>query len=638
MIVSSRQKDIILYLAGTRRHMTSSYLAKKLGVSGRTVRNEIKSIKKDAASAGFTIDSIRGKGYLLNITNEDLFMGFLRKLENGIFDVFSVQHNRVLYIVKRLLFTKDFLKLEDLTDELYVSLSTVHNDLKLVKEHLEEYHLRLINRPHYGSMVEGSEYMKRLCLANLLLNGAYNNFRSKDFLRFIDQELFTVVKNTIINILYQFQIDISDYSLDHLAVHITISCKRIEEGFIIEPINESVCAQNHLEHSLANHIILEIERLTGLHFPEAETNYIVIHLLSTEMLPKKEIIKYSGIDEARALVHSILAKLNDELNWDFSHDKNFIEALTIHLRPIIHRLRYRISIRNPLLDDLKKKYPAAFEGAVIASKCLKDHLQVDVCEHEIAFIALQIVLAIERMKAKRKKKFRAVIVSASGIVSAQLLYHRLQKYFADELDVVEMINFYSLTTYDLSNVDFVISTVPIPDELAVPVQVVHAFLEDRDIEAIKNFIVTLKNEIDLYLHPSRIFLRQDLPDKESVITFLCENLYRQNLVEKDYVDLVLEREAISPTSYGNLVAVPHPIKPVTAEAFWTVCTLERPIKWTEEQEVQFVCLLNIKKGSHGDLNRMFKKLVAITENQEIVRKLIASETERELIEILKNKL
>lgn len=638
MIVSTRQKDIILYLAGSGRYMTSSHLAKKLGVSGRTVRNEIKLIKKDAVSAGFTINSIRGKGYLLNILDEDLFMQFIRKLENGMFDIFSVQHNRVLHIVKRLLFTKNFLKLEDLTNELYVSLSTVHNDMKLVKEHLEEYHLQLVNRPHYGSMVEGSEYMKRLCLANLLLNRAHRNFRSKDFLQFIDQELFTLVKSTIIKALHQFQIDISDYSLDHLAVHITIACKRVKEGFIIEQMKETSCTQNHLEHSLAHHIIFEIERSTGLQFPESETNYIVIHLLSTEMLPKKEIIKYTGIDEARTLVHSILDRLNDELNWDFSHDKNFIEALTIHLRPIIHRLRYRITIRNPLLDELKKKYPAAFEGAVIASKCLKDYLRVDVREHEIAFIALQIVLAIERMKVKQKKKYRVVIVSASGIVSAQLLYHRLQKYFADELDVVEMINYYSLTTYDLSNVDFVISTVPIPDELAVPVQVVHTFLEDRDIEAIKKFIVSLQNEIDLYLQPSRIFLRQDLPDKESVIAFLCENLYRQNLVEKDYVDLVLEREAISPTSYGNLVAVPHPIKPVTAETFWTVCTLERPIKWTEDQEVQFVCLLNIKKGSNGDLNRMFKKLVAITENREIVRKLITSETERELIEILKNKL
>ncbi|MFS8652013.1 MAG: PRD domain-containing protein [Caldibacillus sp.] len=49
----------------------------------------------------------------------------------------------------------------------------------------------------------------------------------------------------------------------------------------------------------------------------------------------------------------------------FQSCQRIFEALTIHLRPIIHHLRNRITIRNPLFDDLKKKYPATFEESII---------------------------------------------------------------------------------------------------------------------------------------------------------------------------------------------------------------------------------------------------------------------------------
>ncbi|MDY0404849.1 PTS sugar transporter subunit IIA [Virgibacillus sp. 179-BFC.A HS] len=97
----------------------------------------------------------------------------------------------------------------------------------------------------------------------------------------------------------------------------------------------------------------------------------------------------------------------------------------------------------------------------------------------------------------------------------------------------------------------------------------------------------------------------------------------------------MEREAVAPTSFGNMVAVPHPITPVTENTFWTVCTLQRPIQWHDQQMVQFICLLNIKKGSRGDLDQMFKKLIAITENKAYIQQLIKSNTPEELIAFLK---
>ncbi|GCD82195.1 putative licABCH operon regulator [Parageobacillus thermoglucosidasius] len=634
--LSTRQKDILLLLSKSKKPVTSEWIAKELGVSDRTIRNEIKQMQQNIESKGILIESIRGKGYVLKIVNAELFSKTLYQIsteENNIAAEFADQDTRVLYILRRLLLEKDFIKLESFTDEMFISMSTLHNDLKRVKEILNKYNLKLINRPHYGSRVEGDEYMKRLCLSNSLLSRNKEALLKGDSLHFIDQELFKRIKEVIIQTVNKYKIEISDISLENLATHIVIACKRIEEGFVIKKLSDVLVDEYPFEKIVANEIIKKVEEMTHLTFPDAEIDYIIVHLLGTKLLHQKGLMEFIEFDEVGSIINCMLKRLKSELNWDFSQDREFIQALTLHIRPAMNRLRYKMNIRNPLLNDIKKKYPAAFEGAVIASKCIEEYLQIEVVEHEIGYIALHIGVALERMKLNKKKK-KVLIVCASGVGSAKLLYYRLKNLFDQEIEIMDTINYYNLSSYDLSSIDLVISTIPIKENLGVPVQVVNIFLEDKDINAIKNFLSMNQIEEVTYLHPSRIFLQQDLQDKESVIRFLCDELYKQKLVPKDYVNLVLERESMAPTSFGNLVAVPHPITPVTDETFWTICTLKHPIQWHEQKMVQFICLLNIKKGSQTDLDRMYQKIISIIENKSIVQKVIKSKTVDELIELL----
>lgn len=637
-IRSKRQKDILILLSKSKEPVTSSWIAKELGVSDRTIRNEIKLMQQNPESVGFQIKSTRGLGYTIKIIDAELFSNILNEIsteENNLAGDFADKDTRVLYILRRLLLETGFIKLESFTEEMFVSLSTLQNDLKMVKEILYKYNLKLINRPHYGSRVVGDEYMKRLCLSNLLLERNQEAFLKEDSLQLIDPKLFKKIKKIIIQKVNKYKIEISDISLENLATHIAIACGRIQEGFVIEELSDLLVDDYPFEKIVANEITKEVEDFTGLTFPDTEIDYIIVHLLGTKLLHKKELVEFSKFDEAGAIINCMIERLKSELNWDFSQDREFIQALTLHIRPAMNRLRYKMNIRNPLLNDIKKKYPAAFEGAIIASKCIENYLQMEVVEDEIAYIALHIGVALERMKLNKKKIKKVLIVCASGVGSAKLLSYRLQNLFSQELEIIDTINYYNLSSYDLSFIDLVISTIPIKEDLGIPVQVVNTFLEDKDINLIKRILSTTQNEIAKYLHPSRIFLQQDLQDKESVIRFLCSELYKQKLVPKDYVNLVLERESITPTSFGNLVAIPHPMVPVTKETFWTVCTLKNPIHWHEQQMVQFVCLLNIKEDTQTDLDGMYKKLISIIENRSVVQKIIKSKSVDELIELLK---
>src|SRR5699024_7527895 len=73
------------------------------------------------------------------------------------------------YLIRRQLLGEHYLKLDDLSEELYVSRSTVHNDLKNGKEILNEYGIQLETRPNYGIKLKGSELKLRADMSEDIL-------------------------------------------------------------------------------------------------------------------------------------------------------------------------------------------------------------------------------------------------------------------------------------------------------------------------------------------------------------------------------------------------------------------------------------------------------------------------------------
>lgn len=636
---TKRQKEILLSLIKSNEPITAEWIAIGLGVSDRTVRTEMKGLQSECKSLGVSIESIRGKGYKLEIKDYQLFEKGLNSLIEKATDEektdFSEQSNRITYILKRLLLGKESLKIENFEDEMFVSKPTVQSDLKIVREILETYELKLVTRPYYGTRVEGDEYMRRLCFSNYILSRNSDLNIDNNSFQILNKELFEKVKEIIIKKVNDYKIEISDIALENLATHITIACKRIEEGFVIENLEHNLTRKYPFEKIVAKEIVREAEKFSGFIFPESEIDYIIVHLLGTKLLQKDTLTELSEFDDLGNIIQCMLERLQTELNWDFRDDIEFIQALTLHIRPAMNRLRYKMNIRNPLLNEIKLKYPSAFEGAVIASKCIEEYLSLEVGEHEIAYIALHIGVALERMKTKHKKVKRVIVVCASGVGSAKLLFYRLQNLFKDELEIIASTNYYQLQEYDLSSIDFVISTIPIKEDIGIPVQVVNTFLGEEDINRIRdNLFLAKKDEDSIYLDESRVFIHKDFEDKESVIRFMCNELYKQGLVSEDYVELVLERESLAPTSFGNLVAIPHPLTPTTENTFWTVCTLKRPIEWDHNHMAQFICLLNIRKGPKGDLDKMYQKLITVLENKSAVKKIVKSEAAKEIIQIL----
>ena len=61
---------------------------------------------------------------------------------------------------------ENFVKIDYLSEELYISRNTISNILKKIENDLAIYNLEIERRPNYGVRIVGSELDKRICIIN----------------------------------------------------------------------------------------------------------------------------------------------------------------------------------------------------------------------------------------------------------------------------------------------------------------------------------------------------------------------------------------------------------------------------------------------------------------------------------------
>ncbi|MBJ7895098.1 transcriptional regulator LicR [Bacillus atrophaeus] len=640
-MLHGRLREILRLLMAADAPVTSSVIAANLKVTSRTVRNDIKELQDILSQQGAVVHSVRGSGYQLHIQNEQKFRGLLQDVfqQNKGLPVFPEE--RISYLMKRLLLTEHYLKLDSLAEELFISKSTLQTDLKEVKKRLLPYDIVLETRPNYGFKLRGDEVRMRYCMAEYIVDERETEI---DYLNekadILPKEEIAAIRSVIMKKVNNVQIPLSNLGLNNLIIHIAIACKRIRTGNYVSLFPEDM--ENILlqkEYKAAQTIVEELESELSVTFPESETAYIAIHLLGTKRMTQSQNgdTEYTGFidQETSKLAASIIETVEEELTLGIMHDQELRMGLALHLKPAVNRNRYGMNLRNPMLSAIKENYPLAFEAGIIAGVVIKDKTGIEIHENEIGYLALHFGAAIERRKTEIPPK-RCIIVCASGAGSAQLLREKLRSHFGKRLDILGTAEYYSLDQISYESVDFVVSTIPITRELPVPVLKVNTILGGNDFAKIESKLDGEKEPDSRYIKKELVFLHQNLHTKEDVIRFLGQKAVEHGFAEDGIIDSIFEREAISPTCFGNLVAIPHPLIPQTESTFWAVCTLKKPIDW-ENKRVQFVCLLCVEKENKADLQSMYKLLGSILDDPAAVSQLLKSRTYKEFLEIFRKK-
>ncbi|WP_057540299.1 BglG family transcription antiterminator [Paraclostridium sordellii] len=561
-ILNKRQLKIIEILKNSTEPINSKALATDIGCSTKTIQVEVKNINSTLEKV--KIDSIRGMGYKLvgDIKSID-------KLEN------NTNYNdmdRVSYILKQILtlYKNKTLKLENLADDMYVSLSTIKNDLKEVKDILKDYNLKIISKHKLGISLDGDiEDLKRCILES---NIKYKDLSLEDF--FTDYVKLNIgnIRLEILNNLQEENIILTDYEFNNIFNYILISLS----------IEENKDYKSYTKDYI--------------------TNY------------QNKFIKENNKENKEKILNSIekfTKNLKLATSIDLSNDRVFKEYLYRHIKSFCIKKDFGVNNQSIVANEIKLKYPFAFELATIAKTTLEKDLDLEIDENETANIAIHIGGALQRSHENiNEKSLKAIIVCASGVGTSMLIKAKLEAKFDKKIEILKVIPSYLIDYVKVLDVDFIIATVPVNIK-DIHVINVSPFLDDKEIKIIEKFLDTGKIYYNINL--SEIFNKElfftdlDFDNKFDVINYMSNILLKKDYIDEEMKNSYIDREKIATTEIGNMVAIPHGAKGKVFKNAVAIGILKNPIPW-EIGQVRLVVMLCLQKESILNYEDLFSNI------------------------------
>lgn len=632
MINDLRLQKIIKILSESSKVVTGDQLCTTVGVSSRTIRSDIKELNNIFKNHGAVILSEKGKGYILEIMDVEKFKEIYSDEKKKDNYINLTAEARAEYIIMRLLLNEmkniDAITQIDLADELFISLSTLKNDIKLAKTNLypkgtkSNFTLDIEKHANKGIKVTGKEDSLRCCISERL------NSSSKIFLEKFEEilknslglqnlfELEEIIKNNIV----KFKLRLSDIAFKDLRSYVAVMLVRNKSGnnvIYTEAMTNDLKKESKMD--IAKSICSDLMEKLNVKINETEVCYVTKHIIASSSIG-------TDIDEENSkLTETILIEVKENFNVDLTSDKVLREFLGAHLKASINRAKYGVKMENSMLGIIKNNYPFPFEIGVLSNNIIKREHGLDLSEDDIGFLSLHFAASIERLKEQEMGAVkRVIIVCTTGVGTSLLLKVKLEQHFKGRLTIVDTISWYEFNDVLLQSVDFIITTVPLKEECK-KVMYVKNLLDNDEIKRIEEKLKnnTYKENGLIGKFKKELFFKDvEASTRDELLEKITKDLIDKEYITKDVKNEIFSREKLASTEIGNLVAIPHTSHKDLKESFISVAILKKGITWNKEnvQVVLIICIA--KKDQHqwkSNLEQLYKSIIELDVVLEIIK-------------------
>ena len=633
MFSSSRINRMFTIISGNK-YTTAEEMMNEFHVTDRTIRTDIKNLNSELKKYDCEIILKRKVGYYLSINNQEKYHDLINKIRNTPEQSsINSMDDRIKYILKELLYADNYIVLDDLADEVYVTRNTLQNYIKPIKDILEKYNLMYISKPNIGVKIFGNEKDKRECLVNEILNKETPSyvigFSNKEQTLFKEIDLYEL-QDIITNILNKYDIETNDYDRKNLVIHFALMLSRVKaENYI--PYNPDIPIPQDIS-DIINKICKKIESKFDVQITKGEKQYIYLHIVTNThiMVGKVDPIQLEN------KITELLNVIYQEYNFDLRYDEILKKDLFNHFKSIFSTKDLSFKKKNPLLNTIKSNFPLPFEITLTSTKQV---FTEEMSEDEIGYISLHVGASIERCFTGKYEKKKVLLVCGSGIATTRMLEARLQSYFNNKIIIMNKISYAQFQHYDYSNIDFVISTIPIESD-EIPIEVVDFALKNQDIERISKRLSTMDmqtNSIVKFFDKHLFVHRNKVNSKNEILKQLGKLLENKRIVDEHYFESVLERESMANTNMNEVFAIPHPMQPCSNETKVCVAILDEPIEWNNNHEsVQIIFMISIKAGEQQDIEHLYDLFIEIVNNKKLQQDIIHAKTYEQFISVISN--
>lgn len=599
---------------------TSGHLGGKLGVSEKTVRTRINELNGEIMQHGAEVVSKPRYGYYLVVTARDEWEEFLKTQNTREEGIPADSEERIDYLLALFLNREEYQKLEDLSEFLFVSPKTLSNEMKKVEYILSKFSLRIERRPHYGMRIEGTEFNKRRCI----LQHFFLSLKPFWEPRGEQEKLSMKIADSLKRLSVEYDVKFAETAFQNTVLYIYVSISRMKRGMYIKS-NVNGFSDDRAEIRLAEELYRELKNDDWPEVTWAEICYTGIYIagnrfLGDEMDACGNFVMSEKTDE---LVMRILDSIYETYHVELRNNLNLRMMLNQHMIPLGIRMKYGIPIEDWQMYQIRDKYVFAYTMAQQAASIISEEYGKEMSDNETACLAVYFELAMEEEKSKQKKKKNILLVCVSGKASSRMLIYRFRQEFKDYIESLHVCGMYDFDTYDLKDIDFIFSTVPIYKKVSVPIMEIHDFLEAGEIMEVRHLLQVGEFDfLDKYYKKKYFFSEMEAETKEEVIHKLCREIRKVTELPDDFEESVLLRESYGPTDFGNLAAIPHPCRIMTRETIIAVAVLKKEILWST-QKVQVVVLTALSEEEGDDVRKFYDVTASFLMNKEAVRSLIA---------------
>ncbi|MDT2660585.1 PRD domain-containing protein [Enterococcus hulanensis] len=608
--MKEKQEYLLKLLLQQDTPISSRILAEKMNVSMRTVKNYIYELNKLGAvpviassNAGYTVIREEAEKLLEEPKNDTALPQTFKE--------------RSFFIIKRILMENQQLNIFDLSEELFVSYSTLKSDLSRMNKAYEKYHVKFILKQDEIQII-GEEKEKRRLISYIIFEEVPHKFIDKQILEAtFDKQDIEKLAAIIHSIMQESNYHLNDFSFVNLMLHLLILLESVRNDNSLVSRNWFSSWLREDKAKLVTKMIEQIEQEFDLTLNSLEKEEIhMIFQANANYIPSNNLKELEQIvgEEISQAVDIVLEDVRQTFGINLMSE-NFIVPFSLHVSGLFSRAKQQTSLKNPMVSSLKKDFPMVYDVAVYISLRLSNRFSISVSEDETAYIALHIGSELEGQK-RNLSKIRTVLLCPKYMNLDEQLYEKLNHHFGNDLIIQTVVSKFS-ETEDL-DFELLITTLPVPENPdSLVIEVSPIFTEEQRmtlITEIGNIRLDRKKSIlrknfDDYFD-EKFFTSQLAADcSEAVINELCQVLEAENIVPAEFKEHVLERERASSTAF-EAIAIPHSVYMDAHQTVISVAISEKGLLWGDKK-VHVVLLAAINDIDRRLFTDIYEALISL---------------------------
>lgn len=605
----------------TSEYITSAELAQRDNISGKTARTRMQMLRDEVEGHGAKIVSRQRYGYRLEIFDHDSYDAWLQKELCSMKKALpNSAEERFHYLIRELLNGDGYRKLETLSDELCVGVKTLSTDLRHVEKMLQQYDIKLERKPYYGIRATGSEFsIRKCCMDHLIFSEPFAPDTSEQ------KKLTGRIGSILLECMQEHKISFPEASFHKIVLYLFVTHLRNQKGCFAradEALTNDIEKESTYEPALD---LVKRLNAAGIGIREdAEEIFFIMVYLASRKISGEKYTPQSGLvvsDEIYHIVDLMMDAVYKTYGVDFTSNLDVRISLYNHAYTFHIRMTYGIPLKNPMLNEIRQKYPIAYAMAERATSAISQLYNKAIPEDEIGYFAILLEMALESGKNLIEKK-NILIVCITGKASSQFLVFRFQNEFGMYINKLRTCSVFDFDSEDLTGVDYIFTTVPISRNVTVPIYEIGDFLETSDIVRVRSKLK--KGD----LHFLKAYYKEELfltglrgKTRNEVIAEMCGHISKIYPLPEGFYESVLHREEMGNTDYGNMVAIPHPREILIEQNIVCVGILDEPIVWSHNP-VQLVVLVSVCDSTSPMTQKFYEMTSALISNSEKVERAI----------------